>query len=180
MMPTIKGEGGYLLTKLDGFLDHLRENLKVLDEQIENARVMSKSKKKGDNALQWTKTLRDLVELRSVELDKIKTHLLGRGETGVSNEPNDIYEDNPEVMFERDFKTFLAPWTQTDLELKCEDCGVESEDVTHREFANIYDPNPPWGTIVPSEEADLCPECASKREVSRQQRVAETQRPAQT
>jgi hypothetical protein len=30
------------LTKIDGYLDHLRENLETLDEQIVNARKMSR------------------------------------------------------------------------------------------------------------------------------------------
>jgi hypothetical protein len=56
----------------------MRENLETLDEQIANARVMSKRKGKDANALQWTKTLRDLVELRNETLEKIKGHVLGR------------------------------------------------------------------------------------------------------
>ena len=44
--------------KFKGHLDRLRENVDVLDEAIANARRLSKSKKKGDNPLQWTKTLR--------------------------------------------------------------------------------------------------------------------------
>jgi len=37
--------------KLNGYLDRLRENVDVLDETITNARVMGKSKKKGDTHL---------------------------------------------------------------------------------------------------------------------------------
>jgi hypothetical protein len=86
--------------------DHLRESLEPLDEQIENARVMSKSRKIGErqNALQWAKTLRDLIELRNVTLEKIKLHLLGRREIGVAREPDDCWDDNSAVEFERLFK----------------------------------------------------------------------------
>lgn len=139
-----------------GHLDHLRENLETLDEQIENARAMNKIKKKENShaALQWAKTLRDLVELRNTTLDKIKTHLLGRDETGAANEPDDVYGDNAQVEYERYFRSVLSPWTEQDLKLKCEDCGVESEDTTNRCF--------------PRERAsddyfDLCDKCLEKR-----------------
>jgi len=176
-VPTIGG-GDIFLTELRGYLDHLRENLEVLDEQIAIAPTMSKPKRKGDNALQWSKTLRDLVELRNTTLEKIKSQLLGRDETGTVKEPSDSWGDNDQVEFERYFKNMLSPWTQKDLSLECEDCKVNSEAVTHRQFANICPPEAPWSVIIPSEEADLCPECAAKREVSRQQRAAETERPA--
>lgn len=54
---------------------------------------MSKSKKGADNriALQWAKTLRDLVELHDTTLANIKVHLLGRDETGAANEPPGLY-----------------------------------------------------------------------------------------
>ncbi len=39
------------MTKLNGFLDHLRENLEVLDEQIATARKMSKPKGKADKSV---------------------------------------------------------------------------------------------------------------------------------
>jgi len=140
--------------KLNGYLDHLRENLETLDEQIVNARKMSKKKGKDSNALQWAKTLRDLVELRNTTLANIKAHLLGRNETGATNEPDDVYAGNPQVEYERYFRSLLSPWTQQDLKLKCEDCGVESEDTTNRHF--------------PREDAsddyfDLCEKCYEKR-----------------
>jgi hypothetical protein len=140
--------------KLNGFLDRLRENLEVLDEQIQNARVMSKKKDKDANALQWTKTLRDLIELRNVTLDKIKIHLLGRDQTGASTEPPDHYNGNSEVMFERDFQKFLSPWTRQNLELKCDDCRVKSEEVS--------------GHYIETEEEhlNLCEKCYEKRETA--------------
>ena len=60
--------------------------LRFLDEQIATARKMSKPKGKADKALalQWAKTLRDLVELRNTTLGNIKMHLLGRDETGAA------------------------------------------------------------------------------------------------
>ncbi|MCX6658952.1 MAG: hypothetical protein NTX81_01030 [Candidatus Bathyarchaeota archaeon] len=143
------------MTKFKGYLDRLRENLETLDEQIENARKMSKVKKKGDNrvALQYSKTLRDLVELRDKTLINIKAHLLGRDETGAVHEPSDVYSGNQEVEFERAFKTFMAPWTAADLKLKCDDCGKESEEVTTRHIQRGYE----------SDYFDLCNECSEKR-----------------
>lgn len=146
------------MTNFKGYLDRLRENLVTLDEQIENARKMSKVKTKGDKAiaLQYVKTLRDLVELRDKTLLAIKAHLLGRDETGAINEPSDVYNGNPEVEFERTFKTFMAPWTAEDLKLKCTDCGLESEEVTTRRIQRGYD----------SDYFDLCNECYEKRKGS--------------
>ena len=146
------------MTKFKGYLDRLRENLVTLDEQIENARVMSKAKK-GESkaiALQYSKTLRDLLELRDKTLLNIKAHLLGRDETGAVNEPSDVYNGNEEVEFERTFKTFMAPWTAEDLKLKCTDCGLESEEVTARRIQRGYD----------SDWFDLCNECYEKRKGS--------------
>jgi len=40
------GRGVIFLTKLKGYLDGLRENLEALDEQIENARKMSKKRQR--------------------------------------------------------------------------------------------------------------------------------------
>ena len=144
------------MTKLKGYLDRLRENLVTLDEQIENARKMSKVKTKGDKAvaLQYVKTLRDLVELRSKTLLEIKAHLLGREETGSVNEPPDVYNGNNEVEFERAFKTFMAPWTREDLKLKCADCGLESEEVSTRQIQHKFDPD---------DYFDLCIGCYEKR-----------------
>jgi hypothetical protein len=121
--------------------------------------------------LQWAKTLRDLVELRNATLANIKVHLLGRDETGAANEPADYWDSNPQIMFERAFKGFLMPWTLQDLKLKCEDCSVESEDVSHHEFPEIQDSH--WKTLVNREAANLCPQCVEKREAARQQKAKE-------
>ena len=125
----------------------MRENLQTVDEQIANARVMSK--RKDATALQWSKTLRDLVELRNVQLDKIKAHLLGRDETGAVVEPENFWDENPDVEFERLFKRQLGPWTIDDLKLECADCHEKSEDVSNRD--------------LPDENRDLCEKCYSKR-----------------
>ena len=141
---------------LNGYLDRLRENVATLDEALALARKMGKSKKAGDRhaAIQALKLIRDLAEVRNATLLSIKAHILGRDETGTVKEPANVYSGNAEVMFERDFKRLLEPWTLEDLKLKCEDCGVESEDTTNRHF--------------PREDAsddyfDLCEKCYEKR-----------------
>jgi len=151
--------------KFKGHLNRLGENVDVLDEAIANARRMSKSKKKGDNALQWTKTLRDLIELRNTTLGNIKAHILGRDETGTITEPQDFWDSNQQIMYEREFKRQLAPWTLEDLKLECEDCKVESEDVMYHNFPALEDKH--YRDVVPREAADLCPQCAHKREAAR-------------
>jgi hypothetical protein len=140
--------------RLNGYLDRLRENLVALDEAITTAQTMSKDK---DNraALQWAKTLRDLVELRNTTLLNIKTHLLGRTETGSSNEPNDCYSGNSKVEFERAFQKFLSPWTRQDLNLECEDCHVESDQVTDR--------------YIDGAHRSLCDKCCEKRTTKQDQ-----------
>jgi uncharacterized small protein (DUF1192 family) len=162
-----RGEGGiiFLSSKkpIHGYLDHLRENLEILDEQIVNARKMSKPKGKADKAaaLQWAKTVRDLVELRNQTLDRVKGALLGRDESGAATEAPDFYGgENPQIMFERDFQRLLAPWTREDLKLECEDCGKESEDVSTREFPHEYED---------SEYFDLCTGCYEKRSVKKEE-----------
>jgi len=155
-----------LTGKFKGYLNRLRENLETLDEQIENARRNSKAKKKGDTqALQWAKTLRDLVELRNVTLEKIKAHLLGRDETGAVMEPRDYYDcdDNPEISFERDFDRLLSPWTRKDLKLKCKDCGVSSEQVSVRHFPGKYKDPYHIEEITPPKNIELCQKCYEKR-----------------
>jgi hypothetical protein len=134
---------------IHGYLDRLRENLETLDEQIVNARKMSKKKGKDSNALQWAKVLRDLVELRETTLANIKVHLLGRDETGATNEPDDVYADNAQVEYERYFRNLLSPWTQQDLKLKCQDCDKESEEVSTHVFSD--------------QPLNLCPRCYEKR-----------------
>jgi hypothetical protein len=149
--------------KLGGYLDHLRENLEILDEQIVNARRMSRKKGKDSNALQWAKTLRDLVELRNTTLVHIKTHLLGRDETGSPNEPHDIWAGNSEVEYERHFRSMLSPWTQQHLKLKCEDCNKESEEVFSRSFKKQVSLGIGDVMITETEHHDLCSRCYAKR-----------------
>jgi hypothetical protein len=153
---------------LRGYLDRLRENLDTLDEEIENARVMSKSKKSGERqiALQWAKTLRDLVEMRNVTLEKIKVHLLGRNENGVANEPSDCWDGNSDVMYERYFKQQMRPWTLDDLKLTCEDCGRCNEDVATRRF-------PAAEYYLDDEYAGLCSRCYEKRLVKATREIEE-------
>jgi hypothetical protein len=164
-----------LTKKLNGYLDHLRENLETLNEQITNARKMSRLKGKADKAiaLQYAKTLRDLVELRETTLGNIKVHLLGRDETGAPNEPDNIWDDNAQIEFERWFKGQVSPWVESDLKLTCEDCGVESEEVSHRDFREIKDSH--WNTLVEAEDVDLCLQCVEKRKVARQERAGSSE-----
>jgi len=141
---------------LNGYLDRLRENVATLDEALALARKMGKSKKAGDRhaAIQALKLIRDLAEVRNATLLSIKAHILGRDETGTVKEPANVYSGNAEVMFERDFKRLLEPWTLEDLKLECEDCGVTSEKVSTRTLET--------GEFS-SENADLCEKCYEKR-----------------
>ena len=144
---------------LHGYLDHLRENLKTLDEQIENARVMSKEK--DATALQWAKTLRDLLELRNVTLDKIKGHLLGRDETGAVEEPLNFHssDNHPLTLFERQFSNFLSkPWTVHDLKAECSKCGTKNESTVTRTFERFYTTND-WSKYIQYDPQDLCDGC---------------------
>jgi hypothetical protein len=129
---------------------------------------MSKVKKKDDKqaALQWAKTLRDLVEIRNVTLEKIKAHLLGRDETGAVKEPCDFYsdDDNPEVAFERSFNWAMTPWTREDLKLTCKECGKDSEEVWTRNFPGKSEDSFPFNEIKPAENIDLCNECYEEYE----------------
>jgi hypothetical protein len=149
------------LTKFKGYLDRLRENVEALDEAIETARANSKGKKGSDSrtALQWAKTLRDLVEVRNTTLSNIKIHLLGRDETGAATEPPDHYNSNEQVMFEREFQTFLAPWTREDLKLECQDCSVSSEEVEEQEINTGRDRL----GLLTSIRLNLCPACYARR-----------------
>jgi len=147
------------LTELHGFLDHLRENLEILDEQIENARAMSKEK--GTGALQWAKTLRDLIQLRNETLDKIKAHLLGRDETGAVEEPMDTFEDDthPLTRFERKVHAYLAkPWTTDDLKTKCDKCGTETNSTLTRDFGR-YQIGKDYNDYFEYKRRDLCDAC---------------------
>ncbi|MGB9022762.1 MAG: hypothetical protein WCC94_04925 [Candidatus Bathyarchaeia archaeon] len=125
---------------------------------------MSKPGKKAADegaALQWARTLRDLVELRNQTLDRVKGHLLGRNETGAITEPENAWDKNPQVMFERYFKRQLSPWTEQDLELECEDCGLSSDEVVNRHFPGKYEN---YVEAKSSEDIDLCPNCYTKRQ----------------
>ena len=101
------------------------------------------------------KLLRDMVELQNSTLAAVKTHLLGRDETGAASEPPDVYGHNDQIEFERYFTNQLSPWTEDDLKLKCEDCGLKSEEVSNHTFTHPY----PQET----EYFDLCPKCYGKR-----------------
>jgi len=131
---------------LHGYLDRLRENLETLDSAIDDAKKMTK---KGAEGRARLKAIRDLVELRNMTLDRVKVHLLGRNQTGAPYEPEDLWSDNSEVMFERWFKSQMEPWTQRDLELTCKDCGKESEEVLARSDCD---------------HVDLCDGCYEKRQ----------------
>ena len=141
---------------LNGYLDRLRENVATLDEALALARKMGKSKKAGDRhaAIQALKLIRDLAEVRNATLLSIKAHILGRDETGAVKEPANFYSGNAEVMFEREFRRLLQPWTLEDLKLECEDCGVTSEKVWTWTLET--------GEFT-SENADLCGKCYEKR-----------------
>ena len=150
---------------IHGDLERLRENSESLNEQIENARAMSKAEKGTDSrtALQWTKTLRDLIELRNTTLEKIKGHFLGRDETGAIKEPSNYYNDNhPQTMFERYFHWALTPWTEKDLQVKCEDCGTTSDEVCSRQIW-YQETGPYGGSWKSAKNVDLCPGCYEKR-----------------
>jgi hypothetical protein len=166
---------------LNGYLDHLRENLEILDEQIENAREMSKSKDKGANALQWVKVLRDLIDLRNVTLDKIKAHLLGRDETGTVEEPMETYssDNHPLTLFERKVHDFLAdPWTVADLKIECEKCGKDEETTKTRTFGRFY-VDKDWRNYIEPPDQDLCSVCYEKVQEEIQTQVSEAKAQAE-
>ena len=139
---------------LSGYLNRLRGNLDSLDESIEDVRKVPKGERPADKRARL-KLLRDLVELQNSTLIAAKTHLLGRDETGAAKEPPDFYGGNDQVEFERYFKNQLSPWTEDDLKLKCDDCGIKSEGVSNHAFTHPY----PQET----EFLDLCPKCYEKR-----------------
>ena len=87
-------------------MNRLRRNIYTLDESIETVRKAPKSEKSGEKRARL-KLLRDMIELQNSSLIAVKSHLLGRSETGTPTEPEDFYQDNPEV--ERDFQEFLQP-----------------------------------------------------------------------
>ena len=132
---------------MKGFLARLKENVEVLDSAIDDAKKMGK---KGAEGRARLKAIRDLVELRNATLTQIKVHLLGRDETGAPAEPIDFWDDNPEVMFERQFEAMLS---RKGLELNCVDCGKSSEEVETRLFHHS----------TGCDSADLCNTCYEKR-----------------
>jgi hypothetical protein len=97
------------------------------------------------------------VQLRNETLEKIKAHLLGRDETGVVTEPSSHYYGNSAIMFERDLRGSLSPWTKDDLKLKCENCGLENEEVSTRRFSHH---------CRDDEYHTLCDECDQKQQFS--------------
>ena len=147
-------------TPLNGYLDKLRRNVEALDESIETTRRAPDGEKVAERRARL-KLLRDLIELENATLTAVKTHLLGRDETGAPNEPNDTWDYNSQVMFERSFHYFLTPWTLDLLELKCEDCGIESENVGHHRFGEIRDRL--YNVLSAQQDLNLCPECYEKR-----------------
>jgi len=149
---------------LDGYLGKLRRNIQALDEAIESTRKAPDGEKVAERRARL-KLLRDLIELENVTLTGVKSHLLGRDETGAPGEPVGTWDHNAQVMFERSFHSFLMPWTLDLLKLKCQDCGIESEEVSHHDFQEIRDSH--YNTIVRAEDADLCPQCVEKRNAAR-------------
>ena len=139
---------------IHGFLDKLGRNIQALDAGIDSVRKPAKGEKPSDRRARL-KLLRDLIELQNASMAAVKAHLLGRDETGSVNEPEDVYSENAAWEFERDFKRFLEPWTQKDIEFECEDCGVESEEVYRRTFSHPY----------PQEDEHfyLCDKCYEKQ-----------------
>jgi hypothetical protein len=118
-----------------GFLDHARLTLQVLDQSIADAQQMSQAKTgrghDNESRLEWTRELRNLLELRNSTMTEIKHHMLGRDyETGQFSEPEDVWQ------FERDFHKYVTsePWTQDDLELECEECHKSSLEVEEYDF----------------------------------------------
>jgi hypothetical protein len=147
---------------LNGYLDRTRRNIHALDESIEDVRKVPKGEKPVDKRARL-KLLRDLVELQNSTLVAVKTHLLGRDETGAANEPPDHWEGNDQIEFERYFKNQLSPWTLQDLKLKCVDCGVKNEDVSERYIPEEQDEH--YNVTKESERVDLCPACLKKRSI---------------
>jgi hypothetical protein len=147
---------------LNGYLDHVRRNIDLLDESIEDVRKAPEGEKPAEKRARL-KLLRDMIELQNGRLLDAKAHLLGRDDTGAVREPPNRYSSNPQIMFERDFRNFLEPWKESDLRLSCEDCSVESEDVSSRSFEKQV----PLGigdmmTTV-TEDHDLCSRCYTKQ-----------------
>lgn len=143
---------------LNGFLDHMRRNISTLEESIEDIRKAPEGESSTDKRARL-KLLRDFLELQNTTLLSVKTHLLGRDETGAPNEPPDMNDHNDQIEFERRFREMLSPWTQGDLKLTCEKCNVESELVSHRTFERYYTTG---GNSIQYREMELCGDCYEK------------------
>ena len=139
---------------IHGYLDKLARNIQALDVGIESARKAAKGEKAVDRRARL-KLLRDLIELQNASMAAVKRHLLGADETGSTNEPEDHYDEYAVWEFERDFKKFLEPWTQKDIEFECADCGVESDEVTEYTVSHPYPQK--------DEHFYLCDRCYEKR-----------------
>jgi hypothetical protein len=143
-----------LSSEFKGYLDRLRLSLETLDSAIDDAKAMVKTGAEGRARL---KAIRDLVELRNSTLEKIKSHLLGRDQTGAINEPGNVWDYNAQIEYERLFASFLRPWKSEWLKLECKDCGEKSEEVRNREIKH----GSGWNATY--EHTNLCPSCHEKR-----------------
>jgi len=147
---------------LHGFLDRLAEHLQVLDEAIETAQSLAKPKKPASSrdTIQGLKILRDLISERNATLDRIQAVLLGRHETGVTRSPEDVYLGDGQILFEREFHRMLQPWRESDLRIKCEECGRSSNEVYRRRIRVGVNH---WGSEE-TEDHRLCDRCFKKLE----------------
>lgn len=139
---------------IHGYLDKLGRNIQALDAGIESVRKPAKGEKASDKRARL-KLLRDLIELQNASMAAVKVHILGRDETGSVNEPEDHYDEYAVWEFERNFKRFLEPWTQNDIEFECADCGVKSDQVIRYTFSHPFPQD--------NEHFYLCDKCYEKR-----------------
>jgi hypothetical protein len=137
----------------------LRRNVQNIDAAISEVQKAPKGEKPAEKRARL-KMLRDPTELQNSTLMTVKTHLLGRDQTGAPNEPPDVYSGNSQIEFERYFKNMLSPWSPEDLKLECEDCGRKSEEVRNRHFPEEYDG---LREVKAAENIDLCDKCYAKR-----------------
>lgn len=156
-----RGEGGRLFltaNRVDGFLPRLSRNLHVLDDAIESVRIAPKSEKPSEKR-QRLKLLFALIEQENMMLTSLKSHVLGRTESGSPAEPRNHYDSTPEIQFERTVHGLLARnWTEQDLELKCSECGNSSISVVERSLPEGRDQ---FG-LPSTQHRDLCVECYQK------------------
>lgn len=148
---------------LHGFLDRLREHLEILDEAIATSGNLAKPKQGASSrdTIQGLKILRDLVQERNATLDRIQAVLLGKDETGVTRSPKDVCSGDGQVLFEREFHWMLQPWRESDLLIKCGECGRSSDEVYQRSVRVGVDR---WGDEE-TEDRDLCDRCFKKLEM---------------